>query len=56
MASLKLCPSEQDTLTGRGYQLLSKIGEGAYAQVKTDNKILNKFNKLQIVCPTLRST
>lgn len=34
MDSIKLSPSENKTLTGRGYQLLSKIGEGAYAQVK----------------------
>lgn len=28
-----LSASEKETLTSRGYQLLNKIGEGAYAQV-----------------------
>lgn len=33
MDTSTLTPAEKETLISRGYQLLSKIGEGAYAQV-----------------------
>lgn len=37
MNELKTSPSEENTLSSKGYKLLKFVGEGAYAKVPLNN-------------------
>lgn len=41
MTDLKTTPSEENTLSSKGYKLLKFLGEGAYAKVSAINKSLH---------------
>lgn len=45
MTELKTTPSEENTLSSKGYKLLKFVGEGAYAKV--EYPVVNSKNTLQ---------